>query len=367
MKSFKKLLILHVCVIVLFSCQPPLQQVPIQQQQPSVAYNNPYQQQPLQYSYQQQQQQQVIAQPSVAPVPPVSASQDEDEEEIEEERRSSSRRSSSYVSPFRKSSNSRSISRSYRRSSSSSRRGDICKTGYGNDICYEDQECIDVCYDTFSSRSVRDECFDQPRDLVFYYGDLIGDLEDGNVNIDSDTLSCLLDLSDKEFLKEVGDLKSSATKDFLEEISSDYGLAAVILKDDDDFRIMNRIRDNLGNEGIEDFLKETLSGSEKLMENFLEEETEDAWEWLDSYVKSEVRDDREALKVYCAVYTTESRVGNAMETSDLFEEYHDNLLTDYCNLLVAGSHATADKCEKYKSSSSTDGRLKTVCNNPTRW
>lgn len=181
--------------------------------------------------------------------------------------------------------------------------GDPCE---GNEVCEE------LCDDIFSKSKSKDKCKRLSATLVNDFYNIFDILDEGEDfdSINHESLDCLLDISETEFAKEVGNLNSGDTKDFLEVLAGDEDLSRVLTSEDKDFKIMEKILDNLSSadERLEAF-KTGVDGSDTFIDLIVDNENEEAWDWVVEYISEQC-----GTSDYC---NPESAAGNSSDAREL--------------------------------------------------
>ena len=166
-----------------------------------------------------------------------------------------------------------------------------CPVTENTEICENDQRCLAVCEDLFSNSRSREKCGRLDLDTVAEFQNIFGILQDGG-NIDEiqpSNLSCLLSVSDTEFLKEIRRLSKADSKIFFETIAAEEKFASVLKRVDDDYHILEALLDNLGSvedDRLENFGVDIDSGS-TFIGLIAQNSNEDAWDWSIEYIRGQ--------------------------------------------------------------------------------
>ena len=198
--------------------------------------------------------------------------------------------------------------RSPRRSSRNERN---CREDRGSS-CEGDSVCEDICDDIFSKSKSKAECKELSAELVDEFDTLFYMLkeEEDLESINHQTLDCLLDISETEFIKEVGRLGSGDTKTLLQAIAEENELAEVIGSEDKDYKILEKLLGNFNSDDILQAFEIGVDGSDTFIELIIENENDEAWEWVTEYVSEQCENSS-----YCTPANTYD--GNRSEAKDL--------------------------------------------------
>ena len=207
----------------------------------------------------------------------------------------------------------------------------VCYTEFGGDRCDEDDQCWELCFQMFHSRSEQDNCGRRPAELVDAFDLLLEDMQTGNVeSVDGMVLQCLFQIDDSEFKKHLNRFSTKKAKAFLGEIGYKEDLAEAIFELDEDHDILEDLLEEAGFDDGWDFLTEEIDSRDTLIEIILEEDNEDAWLWLDNYVRLQCASDS---TLYCGGTILDTIRDRAGGSAGLGEKEKRDAFTAYCKAL----------------------------------
>ena len=208
----------------------------------------------------------------------------------------------------------------------------VCYTEFGGDRCDEDDQCWELCFQMFHSRSEQDNCGRRPSELVDAFDLLLEDMQTGNVDsVDGMVLQCLFQIDDSEFKKHLNRFSSKKAKAFLGEIGYKEDLAEAIFELDEDHDILEDLLEEAGFDEGWEFLTAEIDSRDTLIEIILEEDNEDAWLWLDNFVRLQCASD---TTMYCGGTILDSVWDRPDDTSPgLGEDQKRDAFTAYCKAL----------------------------------
>ena len=253
-----------------------------------------------------------------------------------------------------------------RRSSSTRRSRNSSKTcderDWDEDLCYQDDLCIDSCRGMFPGRRLRTRCENYPLELVYQMQLMLEDLETGlSDNLDTDVLRCMGKISAQPFLKKVRRFNDRDKKDFLIVIAEDEEIAKAVFSADDDLVLF----DDLAESNLENLI-ENLEGGVNFVTLVIESYNDEAWNYLEEYLddycetgnncsSSRGSNDKKNDKfiAYCKMLAEadENDVESVVE-SDLFQDEYDKDIeyNDESEELFCHNYNVEAKAQEGKSS-----------------
>ena len=209
--------------------------------------------------------------------------------------------------------------------------------------CAGDEDCEEACDDLFPIKKYEDECLELPAELVYAFEELLLLMDQGQAdNIDPQTLYCLLSINDQQFLDEVNGLSVRESKDFLEQIASDEGLARVLGEYDEGYTILDTLMDGLSNARPPAFFAEDIAGNGvTFLDLILDADNEAAFGWVDSYIDEVCQDTNQCdhsgnskiFVAYCKIYYDKLEDGTTqswkiLKRSEIFKEQYEDHITN---------------------------------------
>ena len=226
--------------------------------------------------------------------------------------------------------------------------------------CAGDEECEEVCDDLFPIKKYEDECLELPAELVYDFEELLLLMDQGEADdIDPQTLYCLLNIDDRDFLGEISGLSVRETKNFLQQIATDADLARVIGEYDEGYSILETIMAGFSNSDPPEFFAEAVTGDDiTFLDLILDAENEEAFGWVDSYIDEVCQDDEDQCETsntqsgkegifvaYCRIYYNKldgtNQSWKILERSAIFQDQYEDFIT---NEGVCGS-GNRDSCD----------------------
>ena len=212
-----------------------------------------------------------------------------------------------------------------------------CQSLGSGGSCAGDEDCEDICDDIFNGKRDRDDCEELSIGLVEDFEILIEDLEDGETDIDLNTLECLIDIDEEPIADAVRKMSQSEAVDFLIEIVENSDLSD-ILEAEDEGMVLENLLSRSGNKTLKSILGETDED-----ENFLYliglENNESAFNYLENYVRSECdgksKTDEscpggEEITAYCIGFLEwdEDNVEDFLDEADVFADEYEDAVDD---------------------------------------
>ena len=213
--------------------------------------------------------------------------------------------------------------------------------------CKEDEDCIEACDELFPIKKYEDECLELPVELVYDFEELLLEIDEGQADdIQPQTLYCLLNIDDKEFLDEISGLSVRETKNFLQQIASDEDLAKVISEHDENYTILDSIMEGLSNADAPAFFAEEVTGDDiSFLDLILDADNETAFGWVDGYIDEICQDNEgqctgsgssaragDIFVAYCRIYrgklTSTNRSWKILERSAIFKDQYEDFITN---------------------------------------
>ena len=252
------------------------------------------------------------------------------------------------------------------------------------DPCGDDDDCSDLC-DEFFGGSDREDCEKLPQDTVEGYEILLENIEKGDVKgLDTDILTCMLDIDLDEFIDAIVEMDPAEARLFLTTIADEDDLAKTLYDEDNDSRdIIRRILyEATGADDLSSHLRDPVNydddEDDKSFFWIAAEGQEWAWRYFDSYVYSQCNKRNRStqcysgdrIEVYCRALLNydddtlkdflddasnfenkyERRVkrtdGYSYNLRDITDSNINGNFRDWCNNIIdeAGNTLPAQKC-----------------------
>ena len=232
--------------------------------------------------------------------------------------------------------------------------------------CAGDDECEEVCDELFPIKKYENECMELPAELVYAFEELLLQVDQGQADdIDSQALYCLLNINDQDFLNEVNGLSVRETKDFLQQIATDEGLARVLGEYDEGYTILDTLMKGFSNDDPPESFAEDMAGNDvTFLDLILDADNEAAFGWVDSYVYEICRDNASQCDAgsgnedndgpfvaYCKIYYSKlddstNQSWKILKKSAVFkEQYEDSITHESC---AGGSSCNYDDRDDWK-------------------
>ena len=228
----------------------------------------------------------------------------------------------------------------------------------GSKKCEED--CKKICDRIFSGSHLERKCSELSAELVDDFDDLLKDVKKGETDeINTDTLSCLLDIDEKPLVSSLKSLSISEAKEFLINIVNDITLTEILKEEDTDLKIIKQLLiESSGSGNLEDMLDKEIEDRKPLFWYTADEGNKDVLRWMDSYlrehcdrVKADCPGYRDIgpLGAYCPILKgySESRLKSFISEADAFSDLYKSEVEDKgYEYKATGSKNLKDFCKK---------------------
>ena len=209
--------------------------------------------------------------------------------------------------------------------------------------CSTSNKCENICEDIYSRRSDRQDCEELSVEQVEKLEALDEYLEkpdfDDLQEIDFKDLDVYINVSIDPLDDHVGDWNKRETEAVLEWLATDFEVARIFEKEDDNYAILKTMLKEVGS-NLKDALEEKLDEG-TLLEIAIVENNENLLEWIHDLIEDEAvgncrADDLETedcLKLYCDLADAMSDEDTADDWLgvEYFERYLENLIDDGVN------------------------------------
>lgn len=210
--------------------------------------------------------------------------------------------------------------------------------------CAGDEDCEEVCDELFPIKKYEDECLALPAELVYSFEELLLQMDEGEADdIDPQTLYCLLDINDQQFLQELNALNVRDSKNFMQQIASDEGLAKVLNEHDESYTILDTLMAGISNDTPPEFFADEIAANGvTFLDLILDADNEVAFGWVDSYIDEVCQDNPSQcgspFEAYCKIYysklddTNPNQSWKILKKSAVFKEQYEDSVTskNYC-------------------------------------
>ena len=205
--------------------------------------------------------------------------------------------------------------------------------------CAGDDDCEEMCEDIYRKRKDKEDCEELSQNQVEFLAEIYDTLEDPNDDnldeIDLDDLKVFIGISIEPLDKLIGRYSRREARETLAWIAAKPDVALIFSKEDDDFKILDKLLDEL-NSDSETALKTTVESGDGFLELIVENGNEEAGNWIHDFMEEEVCggdvETAVCLRKYCALAEDMSD-DNAEDMLDFeyFQDYLDDIIGEGVN------------------------------------
>ncbi len=210
--------------------------------------------------------------------------------------------------------------------------------------CAGDDDCEELCDDIYDRKRDKDDCEELSARNVELLAEIYEILEDPDEDsledMDLEAFEALINISIEPLDDVVGDYSRREAKVMLAWIASDSEAATIFEKEDDDFKIFEKLLKEINNDRVK-ALYGSIDGSDNFMEIMVEDGNEEAGEWIHEFMDhlcdEELNypnglEDEKCLRTYCGI-AEHMNDNDAEDMTDFtyFEDYLEGLIEDGVN------------------------------------